>query len=396
LFSRVLAENRWEMKLCFICCEYPPGPHGGIGSVTQVLARAFVRAGHQVRVAGVYPPSYPGPAYEEDQGVKVWRLRQPALPLGWIPAYYRLFRTAARWTRDRQVDLIEVPDWDGVAAGWPRLPVPVIARLNGSICYFATELSRSPKRAAFLFERASLRRADFWCSASRYTAERTQRLFSLPSGPHAILYNPVEIPSNSDEIARSKNRVLFSGTLTAKKGILSLIQAWPQVIENAEDAELHVYGKDDRTVGGQSMQSFLLASLEGRARETVRFHGHVSRDQLLEALRGARVAVFPSYAEAFAMAPLEAMSFSCPTISTERGSGPEMIRHGQDGLLVDPDQPADIAAKILRVLGDDSLAERLGTAGRERVEKHFSLGVQLPQNELFYKSCIRDFGSRLA
>ncbi len=364
--------------------------------LSRIPARTFVRAGHQVRVAGVYPPSYPGPAYEEDQGVKVWRLRQPAFPLGWIFAHYRLFRTAARWTRDQQVDLIEVPDWEGVAAGWPRLSVPVIARLHGSICYFATELGRSPKRAAFLFERASLRRADFWCSASRYTAEKTQRLFSLRSGPHAILYNPVEIPSTSDAIARSKNRVLFSGTLTAKKGIVSLIQAWPQVIENAGDAELHIFGKDGRTERGQPMQAFLLASLEGRARETVRFHGNVSREQLLEALRGARVAVFPSYAEAFAMAPLEAMSSSCPTISTERGSGPELIRHGQDGLLVDPDQPADIASKILRVLEDDSLAERLGAAGRERVEKHFSLEAQLPQNELFYKSCIRDFASRLA
>src|SRR5215467_6645136 len=37
-----------SMKICYLCNEYPPAPHGGIGSVTQVLGRALADAGHQV------------------------------------------------------------------------------------------------------------------------------------------------------------------------------------------------------------------------------------------------------------------------------------------------------------------------------------------------------------
>lgn len=129
--------------------------------MTQVLGRALVRAGHEVRVAGMYPASYPALDYEEDSGVRVWRLRRPAGRFDWVAARYRLFRKVARWSRDGEIDLVEVPDWGGLAAGWPQLPVPVIVRLNGSISYFAAELERPIRRAAFWLERASLRRADF-------------------------------------------------------------------------------------------------------------------------------------------------------------------------------------------------------------------------------------------
>ena len=72
------------MNICFVCSEYPPGPHGGIGTMTQVLGRAFARDGHQVRVVGVYPEWYGEPDVEEDHGVQVLRLRERKQPLGWV------------------------------------------------------------------------------------------------------------------------------------------------------------------------------------------------------------------------------------------------------------------------------------------------------------------------
>ncbi len=58
------------MKICFICGEYPPGPHGGIGTFVQVLARALVAAGHEVRVLGAYGTAYHAANEEVDQGVQ--------------------------------------------------------------------------------------------------------------------------------------------------------------------------------------------------------------------------------------------------------------------------------------------------------------------------------------
>ncbi len=377
------------MRICFVCCEYPPGPHGGCGTFTQVLARALVAAGHEVRVIGVYKHGYPAPDFEVDQGVKVWRLRQAGHRMGWVRGRFRLFRQISQWAKEDLIDLVEVPDWQGWAAAWPRLPVPVIVRLNGSASYFARELGNKIQRITFWLERASMQRADYWCSVSEYTAERTREVFEIASRPDAILYNPVEAQNNPVRVGRSHFDVVYSGTLTQKKGIFSLIKAWPHVLANTDGAaRLHLYGKDGRMETGESSTDVLNAMLDERQRSTVRWHGHVGREELVDALSSARLAVFPSYAEAFAIAPLEAMSTGCPTVYSRRGSGTELIHDGENGLLVDPDDPTEIAEAITRLIKDDRLASRLGQAGKKLIHRKFTDQALLHQNLSFYASCL--------
>jgi glycosyltransferase involved in cell wall biosynthesis len=379
------------MRLGFVCNEYPPGPHGGIGTMTRVLARALVASGHEVRVLGVYPEGYVAPDYEEDEGVRVWRLREPRGRLGWIAARFRVREVVAGWCRRGEVEIVEVPDYEGWAAGWGRLGVPVVVRLHGSTAYFAAELGRSLRPTTFFLERTSLRRANFLCSASEYTATKTVGLFRLnPGEPVRVLYNPVEEIGNGSG-DRSRNQVVFTGKVTPKKGVVSLIKAWPDVLAACPTAELHLYGAGkDRQV--PLMKEFLLSLIPQEFRGGISFHGHVDRATVWAALQTARLAVFPSFAEAFAIAPLESMSCSCPTIYSRRGSGPELIRDGIDGLLTDPDRPEEISAAIVRLLKDDDLARRLGEAGHTTVLNRFSVNKVLPQNESFYAECIARYG----
>jgi glycosyltransferase involved in cell wall biosynthesis len=129
---------------------------------------------------------------------------------------------------------------------------------------------------------------------------------------------------------------------------------------------------------------------------SVHFHGHVPLDELLAEFQTARLAVLPSYAEGFALTPLHAMAAACPTVYTRRGSGPELIEDGKNGLLIDPARPHEIAEAILRLLEDDELADRLGHAGRRHIEENFSLEPILRQNETFYEECLRRFDARPA
>jgi glycosyltransferase involved in cell wall biosynthesis len=137
------------------------------------------------------------------------------------------------------------------------------------------------------------------------------------------------------------------------------------------------------------MQADLEAMLPNDVRDTVRFHGHVDRERVKAEFRTCRTAVFPSYAEAFSMVPLEAMSQGCPVIYSNRCSGPELIDHGRNGLLIDPDSPEQIAAAIQRLLRDDEDAARLGDEGREEVARRFASDVLVARNEQFYWTCIR-------
>jgi glycosyltransferase involved in cell wall biosynthesis len=381
------------MRVCFICNEYPPGPHGGIGTFTQLMARALVRTGNEVRVVGGYSADYPAPAYEEDNGVRVWRFHGATHRAGKVLARYRIFQLVARWSCEGQIDLLEAPDWEGWIAGF-RLPVPIVVRFNGSTTYFAAETAQRVRPVTFLLEWASMRGADFFCSASQYTADKTQRLFRLRHRPIAILHNPVELPSERPVMPRSVNQVVFTGTLTWKKGVLSLITAWKRVLQVCPASELHIFGRDGITKNGKSMRQFLLSKIENSARTTVHFHGHVRREELFRALQLARVAVFPSYVEAFAIAPMEAMACACPTIYSSRSSGPELMEDEQHGLLVDPSRPEEISESIIRVLNDDDLARRLGEAGRGRIEESFWIEILRERNEVFYRGCIDNFRKR--
>jgi glycosyltransferase involved in cell wall biosynthesis len=375
------------MRICFLCCEYPPAPHGGIGSVTRVLGRALAAAGHEVRTVGLYS-GLDGLVREElDGDVHVWRIAMPAGRLGWTRGRRQLFQTVSRWVDRGEVDLVEVPDWQGYAAGWPALRAPVVARLHGSSSYFAREMNDRLHWPDYCLEAASFHRADFCCSTSAYTAARTERLFGRRLRPVDVLFNPVDLAPEPHQ-PRSLHRVVFAGTLTAKKGVVPLIQAWPAVVRARPDAELHLFGPDAGAADGRPMRDLLQSMLLASTADSVHFRGRVDRDRVQAEFQTCCLAVFPSFSEAFSMVPLEAMVQKCPIIYSSRSSGPELIDHGINGLLVDPDRPESISEAILSLLSDGALRDRLAAAGRQTVAARFATDVLVARNEEFYRACI--------
>jgi glycosyltransferase involved in cell wall biosynthesis len=281
---------------------------------------------------------------------------------------------------------------------WPRLPVPVVARIHGSASYFASELNRRLTLHDFWIERASLRRADFLCAISGYAAERTRQVFSLGDRPITVLHDFVDAEAFSSHPAavRSRSTVVYSGTLTAKKGVVELFDAWQQVVTRNRDARLHVYGKDSRNSDGRSMKEYLESRLEPAIRQTVQFHGHTPRHVLFAALAQARVGVFPSYSETFGLGPVESMAAGCPTIYGRCGCAEEIVNDRIDGILVNPREPQQIADAIVSVISDDQLAQRLGDGGRLRVQQQFTREIMLHRNEEFYRRSLAQYASRTA
>jgi glycosyltransferase involved in cell wall biosynthesis len=383
------------LKICFICNEYPPARHGGIGTLTRTLARALVQAGNQVRVVGFCSEKEVAPEMETDCGVSVHRFKISCRPLEWVRARYFLYTVVRRWAQEGLIDLVEVPDYEGLAAGWPALRIPVIIRMHGSSTYFGAEMRKRHDAIMSLIEGASLRRGNFLCSCSHYTAERSRELFRLGESKIAILHNPVVTETASFERKRHTGQVVFSGTLTAKKGVGSLVRAWAEVLEKCPQAELAIFGKDGRTDRDSSMQDHLISLVPPPIRNTIHFHGHVDFARLRSAFRSASVAVFPSYSEAFALAPMEAMAQGCPTIYSCRASGRELIQDGENGLLVNPDDPKEIADAIIRILTNPQIAKELGSKGKKSIECRFSLNVLLVRNINFYLDCLRSFAEGL-
>ncbi len=104
-----------------------------------------------------------------------------------------------------------------------------------------------------------------------------------------------------------------------------------------------------------------------------------SRQDVSQILACCDMAVLPSQAEGFSNALLEYMAMGLPTVATDVGGNHAVIENGVNGLLVKPDDPAALADAISSLLENPNSASQLGTAGRERVRRHFDF-AQLTSN----------------
>lgn len=114
--------------------------------------------------------------------------------------------------------------------------------------------------------------------------------------------------------------------------------------------------------------------LEARAAELgldarVRFLGARSRGEVLELFRAADASVLTSAWENFPHTVVEALAVGTPVLATSVGGVPEIVRDGENGLLVPPGDPAAFAAAVRRFLGDPALQERLRAGAAASVER---------------------------
>lgn len=104
------------------------------------------------------------------------------------------------------------------------------------------------------------------------------------------------------------------------------------------------------------------------------FHLLGERDDVDRILPGTTIAVVPStWQEAFGLSVVEAMAAGVPVVASRVGGIPEILRHGENGLLVPPGDPAALATSIARLLEDRALRETLAGRARRDALDRFSL-----------------------
>jgi glycosyltransferase involved in cell wall biosynthesis len=400
------------MNILYLCDEYPPGRHGGIGTYVQLIARQMVKLGHKVIVAGMYSEGYGGDDEFIDEGVKVYRYRweyggnwaddgqsflkrfvnRISLEMGIIEK--NIIRSLASYQKkldriitDERIDIVEMPDYNDYIrfcrsfVSFPRLSVPVVLKMNGTITYFNNEAGLPTAPHVIKMEQAILNYATAVSSASSYTANKSAAYLQY-NNPIKVLYNGINTTLKLSAASKDPLKVVFTGSLVQKKGIYQLAKAWNIVNQDIPDARLFVLGKGPQKKVG--------AYLNEAAKSSVIFKGHVAADELYVDLSGAAVAVFPSYSEAFALAPLEAMACGTAIINSNRTSGPELIDDKVNGLLIDPDDINGLAQAILSLLKDPELCFKLGRAGNEKVKAFFDIDIIARQTLAFYQSVWQD------
>jgi glycosyltransferase involved in cell wall biosynthesis len=104
----------------------------------------------------------------------------------------------------------------------------------------------------------------------------------------------------------------------------------------------------------------------------VNFVGLVTEQELARLYREAAVYVYPSPEEDFGMGIVEAMAAGVPVVAWNNGGPTGTVKHNETGFLIEPYDTADFAAKLLSLVQQPALAERLGRAGNRRAHELFS------------------------
>lgn len=377
------------MHVCFLCNEYPPGPHGGVGSFTQTLARALARHGHQVTAIGLYPRERAGE--ENDEGVRVLRLPHAELPgTGIVVNSARLRGALNQLHQQSPIDVIEGPEIS-LAVIPKNFPAVKVIRMNGGHQFFAATLGEQPRRWRSWLERRSFAHANDLCAVSKYVAETTRQLLHLGNQPIEILPNPVDtdrFQPQSPEL-EEEGLILFIGTVCEKKGVRQLVQAMPQIVAAESHARLWIAGrdwKDPQT--GESFIERLRALIPEALTDKIVFKGRIEHAELPSIMAKASICVYPSHMEAMPLAWLEGLAMGKAIVASQTGPGPEAIEDGVSGLLCNPHNPASIAEKIIPLLKNNELRRRLGEQARQRAVNLFSVETLTERNEKFYAHCI--------
>jgi len=186
------------------------------------------------------------------------------------------------------------------------------------------------------------------------------------------------------DIKKKRSNVILSvGRLVPGKGLNRLLRVFSEVLKEKRDSKLIIVGE-----GPQRGQLENLAKKLG-INSNVTFTGRVSNQRLLDYYTIAKVFVFPvTRAEPFGMVNIEAMACGLPVVASKAGGVMDIVVDNLTGFLVNIDDNGMLAEKILQVLSDDTLAEKMGARGRKRVEEKFTLNIVTKRVLEIYESAL--------
>lgn len=222
--------------------------------------------------------------------------------------------------------------------------------------------------------------ADAVFSISKYVTGTVISMGRDPSSIHTILncidpsaWNPDTdgAPIRQEFGIAPTSKVLASvSRLFHWKGQRELLRAFARVRERVPDVVLLIVGADAPHEGTSFTEE--LKGLAGELGIAPYVHFTGARSDIARVMAACDVYTMPSFEEPFGLVFLEAMAMAKPVVGIDNGGTPEVVAHGETGLLSAPwDIPA-LAQNIVRLLEDPELARRMGQSGRERVLTHFN------------------------
>jgi len=200
-----------------------------------------------------------------------------------------------------------------------------------------------------------------------------------------IIHLPNFIELQQFHEVRNNYNLLFVGRLEKIKGVEFLIQAISFIIK--------VFPQTTLTIVGDGHNKTDLCNLTKKLQleKYIHFRGWVEHKDLNTYYEKASIVVIPSVVpENFPTVCNEAMSAGRPVIGTNVGGIPEIIDDEVNGYLVEPENPEQIAEKVIKLFSEEKLLKELGRNARKKAEE-FSIEKHMDNLEKIYEEVIKKY-----
>jgi len=402
---------------------YPPeSGWGGVAMYNRAIANAYREVGHEVTVIARRNDDQT-PADAKIDGIRIKRLltrdryylRRMPLAGYYSRACQQLFyswrirHALAQLHQAHPIDIVEFAEINAEGFFFARAPwVPFVVRCHTptfvlSDFFKADELPFDTKLISAC-EQQTIRRAHALTAPSSDMAQRIAEATGVARDQIAVIPNPLAVAASNGNGLKSKAKkgisptILYVGRIERAKGIGVLAAAIPEVLGRVPQAHFVVAGYDRPTSRGTSQQreleeAFACAGVSAN----VEFAGAVEQSKLPALYEGADLCVVPALQyESFSYTCAQAMAAGKPVVATRIGGMSETLGNGLAGVLVDPDDPSQLAQAIVDLLHDNEKRNVMGQAGREKAARDFEPAAVAQRNLEVYERARQVFAERRA
>jgi len=354
-----------------------------IGGVNQVVTHLA----QQMRDAGEYEPlvlmadwEAPEPVFEEIHGLRTvrWQVRpwQRAMGVKASLAYtlweWRFRKQFARFCAEHDVRAVNIHYPGGMAFTFDRVltamgsRIPLLLSFHGTDATNLAALDGVQKDAW----RQLLGRCNGVVTCSGELGQRIESALETKIR-YQVVYNGVDAGTFAATAAPGRapgqDVILHVGKFDHNKGQDVLIDAFARIAGAFPGTSLRLVGGS-----GKHLETLRAQAAQLDLAERVQFFADVPYVDMPSHFAAASLFAFPSRQEAFGLVLLEAGACKLPVVASRVGGIPELIRDGETGLLVEPDDAAALAQALRTLLSEPLPARALGERLAERVAAEFS------------------------
>jgi glycosyltransferase involved in cell wall biosynthesis len=385
------------MKILVLTWEFPPRLIGGISRHCAELYPEITKLGHEIHLVTIEVGL--APAYEVIDGIHIYRVEVEPSPrdhlLTWIGNMNTSLQEKAQaLVASQEFDLIHAHDWLVAKAA---IAIKNATGLPLVVTIHATEYGRHQgihnhdSEEIHQQERALVQEAIQTIVCSKYMHWEVDEVLGCPPDNIHIIYNGIkpekkQRPQDFDfwSLRRSfatdhEKIIYYVGRMTPEKGIFVLLDAASNVLWEMGGLVKIVF------VGGGNTDQLKSRAWDLGIWDKCFFTGFMSDSDLDKFQTVADCAVFPSLYEPFGIVALESFASHVPVVVSDAGGLPEVVRHGQTGIVTWKNNPDSLAWGILEVLRNPSYAKWLTDNAYEDLRLRFNWADIAQQTTKVYR-----------